>query len=260
LPGVARYGRVPQKPVDPTKPADPERRDPDGRVSEPFERGTDMTKRLAICYGVLALVLAAGCGGGSGTEQSTLTAILDDRPGLAQALSGHDEVRAWIESRFRTGALPVELMWDPEEPQSGQVAEHEYLAEEGPAVIRIASGASGLDQLAGLIYQLNNIEDYPAFQAIYDAAVKGLIDRRAYAGQMLAQEFEGLQRTRGFLEQHLGDHKGDSLHDNPMYFRILQADTTLEAHIQRYAQQGFDLHTYFEQLYDQEILPKREQG
>jgi hypothetical protein len=219
-----------------------------------------MNRKTANWCALLLLVLAAGCGGGTENPVSPLEAMLTDRPGLSGAMAGHAEVQSWVESRFRPGALPVELMWDPAEPQSGQIAEHEYLSEEGPAAIRIASAASGLDQLAGLIYQLNNIEDYPVFQTIYEAAVGGLIDRRTYASQMLAQEFEGLQRTRAFLEEHLADHKEDPMHDNPMYFRIMQADTTLDAHIQRYAEQGFDLHSYFEQLYDQEILPKLEQG
>jgi hypothetical protein len=218
-----------------------------------------MKRNSAIWWVFLVVAVAAGCSGKTETEESALSFILADRPRLAETLVDHGEVKTWIESRFEPGAMPAELMWDPGEPQGGQVAEHEYLAEEGPAAIRIGSGFSGLDQLTGLIYELNNIGDYPEFRVIYDAAVNGNIDRREYSRRMLAQEFDGLQRTRAYLDQYLGDHAEDPMHENPMYFRIMEADTSLDAHIERYAQNGFDLHTYFEQLYDQEILPKREQ-
>lgn len=214
---------------------------------------------FAVWWVMTVLVAVVGCGGTAEDEESTLAVLLEERPRLAEALAGHDQVQTWIESRFEPGALPVELIWDPSEPQGGQVAEHELLSEEGPASIRIGSGYSGLDQLTGLLYELNNLEDYPEFQLIYNAAVRGEIDRSEYARRMLAQEFEGLQRTRAFMKEHLSGHLEDSVNQNPMYFRVMRADTSLDTHVETYAKNGFELHSYYEQLYDQEIAPKREQ-
>jgi hypothetical protein len=220
----------------------------------------NVQRHFAVSCALLVLSIGAGCTAKTDTDESTLSMILGDRPRLAETLAGHEQVKNWVESRFKPGALPVELMWDPGEPQGGQPVEHEYLSPDGPAAIRIGSGFSGLDQLTGLIYDLNNIEDYPEFQVIYDSAVSGDIDRGEYARLMLAQEFAGLQKTRAFLDRHLADHLGDSVNENPMYFRIMKADTSLDAHIERYSKGGFNLQTYYEQMYDQEIVPKREQG
>ncbi|HET6629961.1 MAG TPA: hypothetical protein VFG91_09325 [Woeseiaceae bacterium] len=194
------------------------------------------------------------------TGRTQLEVILRDRPQMAAILMDREAIRAWLVEEL--GTENPQPLWDPAEPVSGRAAEHEYpsrggAAPAGTAVIRVSSRPSGWDQLAGLIFELHNLRRSARFEAIHEAAVSGAIDESEYVRRSLQQEFAALLATRRFLAQHVHGMPEDAREGSPLFEQILETADSLEAHLEEQRDKGVDLETYFEELYEQEVVPER---
>jgi hypothetical protein len=219
---------------------------------------------------LLIPLLAIAAGGGSlaaaqaednlASGQAQLDVILEDRPQLAAVLRGRDALRRWLITEF-SRKTPAPL-WDPTEPVSGRVAEHEYpsrggAAPAGTAVIRVSSGVSGWDQLAGLVFELHNVRRSGRFAEIYRAAVRGEIDEGQYVRRSLEEEFAALVATRDFLAQHVGDLPEAARGSSPLYDQVVATEDSFERHLEQQEREGRGLTQYFERLYEREVLPEK---
>lgn len=191
--------------------------------------------------------------------QVQLEVILKDRPQVAAILLEREAIRAWLVEEL--GGDDPRPLWDPSEPVTGRAAEHEYpsaggAAPAGTAVIRISSQPSGWDQLAGLVFELHNLQRSSAFREIHRAAVNGAIDRTEYIRRSLQQEFAALHATKLFLARHLDGLPETAQETSPLFEQIMDTEDTLEAHMEEQSDRGVDLTAHFARLYEQEVLPE----
>lgn len=219
---------------------------------------------------LLIVLLAIGAGGGRpaaaqaednlASGEAQLAVILEDRPQLAAVLRGRDALRHWLIAEF-SRKTPAPL-WDPTEPVSGRAAEHEYpsrggAAPAGTAVIRVSSGVSGWDQLAGLVFELHNVRRSGRFAEIYRAAVRGEIDKAEYVRRSLEEEFAALLATRDFLEQHVGNLPEAARGSSPLYAQVLATEGSFDRHLEMEEREGQGLTRHFERLYEREVVPEK---
>lgn len=209
---------------------------------------------LAACLPALA----APAIGDSVSGQAQLEVILQDRPQLAAILMDREEIRAWLVQEL--GREQPQPLWDPTEPVTGRAAEHEYpsrggSAPAGTALIRVNSQRSGWDQLAGLVFELHNLQRSTAFEEIHRAAVSGAIDKPEYIRRSLQQEFAALRATNLFLRQHVDGMPEDAQENSPLYQQVMDTEDTLEAHLEEQSDKGVDLTAHFGRLYEQEVVP-----
>ncbi|HEX2139864.1 MAG TPA: hypothetical protein VHG33_09145 [Woeseiaceae bacterium] len=191
--------------------------------------------------------------------KSQLEVILEDRPQLAAVLMERVEVRNWlVEELGRENPRPL---WDPSEPVSGRAAEHEYPSgtgkvPRGTALIRVSSASPGWDQLAGLLFELHNLRRSASFEEIHQQALRGRIGKSEYVERLLQQEFAALQATREYLNEHLTGVPDAARDGSTLFGQILDTEDTLDAHLEKYSQDGNDLRSHFEQLYEREVAPR----
>jgi len=179
-----------------------------------------------------------------------------ERPALARALADHPPLRDWLAGEFDGRSIGFPIEWDGSEPLTGAAAEHEYPLGPGAARVRVRSGASGLDQLTGLVFELQNIRGFGTFEAAFQAALRGEIGRREFTERMAECEFGALTRTRAFLEAQLGALSVLELRDHPLTAHVLDASPTLEGQRRKYERLGHDIEERFGAAWDQEIKPR----
>jgi ketosteroid isomerase-like protein len=213
-------------------------------------RHFELQNLLRICGLWLALVGTASA--------AVIDDIERDRPRIVRALDGRDAVRAWIEKHFSGGAIELHVRWDPAEPKSGRAAEHEYLTGRGPVEVRVSKHHSGLDQIAGLVFELHNMEGYRVFEKVYADAVTGKIGPEEFALRNLNQEFEARVATRKFLERHFGDVSRRDLRDHRLLDALLEPVPTPEAQLEAARKKGGDLREHYFKLFESDIVPERD--
>jgi hypothetical protein len=183
-----------------------------------------------------------------------------ERPALARALADHSVIRAWLVDELDGRSVGFPIAWDGAEPVTGRAAEHEFAIACEVGRLRVASGASGLDQLAGLVFELENLRGLETFEAAWQAALRGEIGRLEFTRRMAACEFGALTRTRTFLERHLGPISMLELRDHPLTAHLLDASPSLEEQARKYRRLGHEVGRHFAAAYDHEIRPRLAAG
>lgn len=212
-------------------------------------------RQLALL--ALLLPLPAGAAGTPGHGEAQVLRMSRERPALGRAIADRPGLRAWLirELDGRSTGFPIE--WDGAEPVTGCPAEHEYPIGPGAAKVRVRANISGLDQLAGLVFELQNVRGFGAFEAAWQAALRGEIGRHEFTARMMACEFEALERTRALLACSIGPVFLLDLDEHPLTAHLLDASPTLEAQIRKYRRLGYDMESHFVGIWDREIEPRR---
>lgn len=187
--------------------------------------------------------------------ETQLESILEARPGIAAALQSRPAVRSWILDRFAVTDPP--LYWDAGPTVSGRSAECD-VRDPDRSLVRVAKEASGIDQLTFLIFELHNIQGYPIFEEIHDAAVRGEVNRDQYADRMLRQEFAGLLLFREFCAAHLATLSKSERREARVYYRLVHGTDSYEEHLQNARERGGDLLEHWRRMFDTEVIPERE--
>lgn len=203
------------------------------------------------------LIVPTGAAAGpEGHGEAQVRRMCAERPAIALALADHPALRAWIVAELDGRATGFPIAWDAAEPNTGRVAEHEFSLGHDMARLRVRSSASGLDQLAGVVFELQNIRGFETFEAAWQAALRGEIGRPEFTRRMAACEFAALTRTRALLEAHLGPMSMLELRDHPLTGHLLDASPSLEEQVLKYRRLGYDIVTHFDATYDHEIKPR----
>ncbi len=175
--------------------------------------------------------------------------FLADRPSVAALLATRDSLRLWIASELAGTTTGLVTAWDPAEPVSGRMAEHDYVARPGAVVFRVSERQSPWDQIAGMVFELHNAMGHEIFEEIHQRALAGEIDKSQFVRQVLEQEFVALRETQAFLARHLSG-ESPRVRRNPLISGFLNAPPSLDEHIR--GSERLDFLKFYEQLYDEE--------
>lgn len=186
----------------------------------------------------------------SGSAQ--LARMVADRARLREVLSDHADVRAWLAARFVGTDRGFAVEWDPTEPLSGQPAEHMQPQAPGEAArLRVATGYSGNDQLAGVVYEFINMDGANAMSAAWGEARAGRVTRQEFAERMTRLEFDALVGFQHFAHEHALAARTDDV----MLPRLLGAPSQFGAFVEwstrlRRESGGHSPQEYWGRLYD----------
>lgn len=187
--------------------------------------------------------------------EAQVAALLDDRPRLATSLEARPRVREWVLTRFRETEPP--LFWSGDPPVSGRAAEWDG-RDSQQSLLRVDAKPSGIDQLVHLLFELHNIQGYQTFGAIHEGAVRGEVTREDYATRMLEEEFRALTAARAFYRKHVSDLSATEARQARSYYRLLHGTDSFEEHLAESAERGHDLRDHYRRLYDDLVVPERE--
>ena len=67
-------------------------------------------------------------------------------------------------------------------------------------------------------------------------------------------------QAREFLRGELSDLTRRERKEARVYYRLLHGPDSLDAHLRRSLERGFDLRDHFKALYDAEVIPERREG
>jgi hypothetical protein len=180
-----------------------------------------------------------------------------ERPSLGRAIADHAALRAWLVDQLDGHSIGFPIAWDGAEPITGAFAEHEFSPGRTMAKVRVRSDALGLDQLSGLVFELQNIQGFATYEAAWQAGLRGEIGRQEFARRMAACEFEALTRTRTFLRAQLADLSIFELRDHPLTMHLLSTSPTLEQQVRKYRRLGYEVEGRFAAIFEQQIKPRQ---
>lgn len=183
-----------------------------------------------------------------------MASLLADRPEIRPHLARRDALRQWMADRFRDQRPRLE--WSDDTPVSGRYAEFDARDPER-LVLRVDDELSGIDQLALLVFEMNNARRDSVFACIFERAVDGELDREEFAWAMLEQESHALAAAQGVLDEHFEPLGDDERAAARVYQRLRRAPVDARALRQRNLDAGGDLLDHFRSLYEDYVLPER---
>jgi len=208
---------------------------------------------LRITLLFLGWILVVGAESESTHAERQFAALQEDRPALAEALDPRESLKVWILERFQNNAPP--LFWSPAPPISGRLAEFDA-RDSVQVFVRVDKKPSGIDQLANLIFELNNALGYEAFDSIHERAVNGEIGREEYAELMLGQDMVTLSRAREIYRSYVEELSDRERGEAKGYYLLLYGPDTVAERVEMYLERGFDLRDHFRELYDEYVIPE----
>ena len=207
----------------------------------------------------LLTVLVSHPGGGAPPAthgEAQVRLMCAERPALGSALAGQEALRAWLVDQLDGRSIGFPIAGDDAEPTTGAFAEHEFSPAHTMASVRVRSDALGLDQLSGLVFELQNIQGFATYEAVWQAALHGEIGRQEFIRRMAACEFEALTRTRTFLRAQFAHLSIFELREHPLTMQLCATASSLEEQVRKYRRQGYDVEGRFAAIFDQHIKPR----
>ena len=182
-------------------------------------------------------------------NNSSVSLLLEDRPEIAELLKGHDDLKRWLFEQFSGKATKFPILWDPREPKMSDTAECSRPWKNKSAKIRVSRGLSGLDQLAGVAYELFNIRNDERFSRIWKKAFKGKIDKQKYILEADWFEYKAMKKCRRFLKNHQSVFA--TADDSDRIYNTIMFVPSFRKYLK-----GNTNETYFARTYDEKIVPR----
>ena len=135
-------------------------------------------------------------------DNSSVSALLKDRPEIAELLKGHDDLKRWLIDQFSGKVTKIPIQWRLDEPETGGIAECSLPRGNEPAEIRVSRHMSGPDQLSGVIFELFNIQNHRNFCRLWKKACRGQISKKEYSYRCYRLEYKALKKCKRVLQKH----------------------------------------------------------
>jgi hypothetical protein len=134
--------------------------------------------------------------------------MLNDRPNMGRYIERRDPLWSWTVRRFAGEGLGKLVYWDASLPTRGFDADNSLTTNASVGRIRIAANRArgpgkgepkSFEELwANGVFELHNIANANGFEAVYDAARSGEIDKDEFVARMFNLELRAVQQTRAF--------------------------------------------------------------
>jgi hypothetical protein len=85
-------------------------------------------------------------------------------------------LKQWLVEQFSGKGTRFPIQWNPDEPETGNIAECSLPLVNEPAEIMVSRNISGYDQLSGVIFELFNIQNHKKFCQLWKKACRGQIN------------------------------------------------------------------------------------
>jgi hypothetical protein len=130
--------------------------------------------------------------------------VIHDRPDMGVIINREPALRKALEAGFESELSGSQVYWDFGEPRNGRLAEHVTPSSINPTLVRVSKkqGRSGVDQCAGLLFELKNATFDKEFMSLYRAARERKISRDDFATSCIRLEFLAVQKTRAYFRSH----------------------------------------------------------
>jgi hypothetical protein len=154
-------------------------------------------------------------------------------------------------SKFSGKATEFPILWDTEEPETSDMAEHRYPWKNKPPYIRVSRKISGRDQLSGIIFELFNIRYHKKHLRLWKKACKGEIGKQEYSYRSMRLEYRAMKKCKQFFKKNslifsTADDSNSKLHKRIM---------SLTSFREFFAEFQPSKETYFAKVYDERIVP-----
>lgn len=186
-----------------------------------------------------------------------LDQMIADRPDMAGVLDEDTPLYEWIVDSLNGQRTGHRIYWNADSPKSGQGSEHAGRHYHYPAQIYVSGGTemTPIDKWAGLIYEIFNLENSNAFEALDQQAYSGVIDGDTYALDYVELEFVALKSTQEFFRKYPLPTKGSVANE---WYDWIQTDLgSFDDYVASYAEEptGPGNFKHFRDYYDARIKP-----
>lgn len=187
----------------------------------------------------------------------SVSQLLEDRPEIAGLLNGHDTLKRWLVEQFSGKVTKFPIEWDPKEPEDSEVAEHNQPRSNEPAKIRVSRNMDGLDQLAGVVFELFNIQYHKGHSRLWKKAGNGKIGKQEYSHRSYRLEHKAMRKCKHFLKKHSSVFAGADA-SNEAYNWIMSSTSLQEFHTIIMERCGGE--TYYMKVYEESVTPYSEKS
>jgi hypothetical protein len=188
------------------------------------------------------------------TENSSVSLLLQTRPQVAILLKDHDTLKRWLIAQFSGKATKFPILWDPDEPEDSEIAEHSLPCGNKPAKIRVSKKMSGRDQLSAVIFELFNIQYCEKQSQLWKQACAGVIGKREYSLRAYRLEYKAMKKCGGFLKRHASVFA--TMDDSNDLYNLMTSLTSFREFFgdikKRYGGE-----TYFDRVFEERIVLSR---
>ena len=138
--------------------------------------------------------------------------MVADRPSMGRSVDENSPVWAWCVRRFAGSGTGHRISWDPAPVESqGYDAEHDGPTGEHGAAIRVSKHVrdsydsrqrwlTGHQLWAAAVFELNNSCHDPEFDAVWDEALDGKLDKKTFVELNTRLEFAAEEETYLFFQ------------------------------------------------------------
>lgn len=170
---------------------------PNGHLQRGIWKANTFVKLLRLPYQLSAQNLAHG--------KKQLQQILQDRPSMQSLIQPDDPIAQWVVLQLAGVSIKNPIHWQAQADRSfpipaGVNAVHAYPTSKTEARVWVAANVEAEQQWAGLVYELHNIQNGPAFQQIEEDAKYFRCTQEEYIMRYAQLEYQAAQATAQFYK------------------------------------------------------------
>lgn len=171
---------------------------PNGHLQRGIWRANTLVKLLRPPYQLSSQHLAHG--------KKQLQQLLLDRPSMQQLVSLKDPIAEWVILQLAGANTKTLIYWQDSASRnfpipSGVNAVHAYPTNKTEARVWVRPSSNAEQQWAGLIYELHNIQNGPAFEQIEQDALHFKCTKEEYIMRYARLEYQAAQATAQFYKE-----------------------------------------------------------
>lgn len=170
---------------------------PNGRLQRGIWKANTFIKLLRPPYQLSAQNLAHG--------KKQLQQLLRDRPAMQELVQLDAPIAQWVILQLAGASIKAPIYWQDSSSRSfpipaGVNAVHAYPTSKTEARVWVSPNAQAEQQWAGLIYELHNIQNGPAFEKIEADAQHFKCSQEEYIMRYARLEYQAAQATAQFYK------------------------------------------------------------